>query len=179
LIKVLHNHNPKPFSYSFSSRYRLSSYFGIRNLQHRGASLKKHCGIDIAAPRGTPILALTDGVVKMQFNHKFGGKSVIIEANQSHQGKRVRYSACHMQNFNRDLREGSRVSKGKTIIGYVGSTGRSTGPHVHLTIYEYSKSENSWLKVNPLKYTQGCALPDNFNANRYQFENCSQISRAI
>jgi murein DD-endopeptidase MepM/ murein hydrolase activator NlpD len=79
-----------------------------------------------------------------------------------------------MQNFNRDLREGSRVSKGKTIIGYVGST----GPHVHLTIYEYSKSENSWLKVNPLKYTQGCALPDNFNANRYQFENCSQISRA-
>jgi murein DD-endopeptidase MepM/ murein hydrolase activator NlpD len=116
LIKVLHNHNPKPFSYPFSSRYRLSSYFGIRNLQYRGASLKKHCGIDIAAPRGTPILALTDGVVKMQFNHKFGGKSVIIEANQSHQGKRVRYSACHMQNFNRDLREGSRYLKGKQSL---------------------------------------------------------------
>lgn len=179
MISVLHSHNPKPFLYPFSRDYRLSSYFGIRNLSHRGKKLKKHCGIDIAAPRGTPILALADGVVKMQFHNKFGGKSIIIEAARPHEGKRMRYSACHMQRFNTALREGSRVIKGKTIIGYVGSTGRSTGPHIHLTNYEFNDSNAKWMKVNPLKLTAGCKLPGDSGHTRYQFETCAQIARKI
>ena len=179
LVSVLHRYNPKPFNYPFADEYRLSSYFGIRNLRMYNRSLKKHCGIDIAAPRGTPIFALANGVVNSTFNHKFGGKSIVIDCDQLHEGKKLRYSAFHLHRFNSHLGEGSRVIQGETVIGYVGSTGRATGPHIHLNNYEFDSTYGKWIKVNPLKYTKGCELPKDYKSSRYQFETCAQIARKI
>ncbi len=106
---------------------RISSRFGKRyhpTLKKR----KNHHGVDYAAPRGTPIKAAGDGKI-MHIGRKGGyGKTIIIQ----HGGK---YSTlyAHMSNYNRKLRRGARVKQGQTI-GYVGSTGRSTGPHLH---YEF------------------------------------------
>ncbi|NOX75063.1 MAG: peptidoglycan DD-metalloendopeptidase family protein [Gammaproteobacteria bacterium] len=106
---------------------RISSRFGKRyhpTLKKR----KNHHGVDYAAPRGTPIKASGDG--KLLFVGRKGGygKTVIIQ----HGGK---YSTlyAHMSRIKPGMRRGKRVRQGQTI-GYVGSTGRSTGPHLH---YEF------------------------------------------
>ncbi len=106
---------------------RISSRFGKRyhpTLKKR----KNHHGVDYAAPRGTPIKAAGDGKL-IHVGRKGGyGKTVIIQ----HGGK---YSTlyAHMSRIKPGMRRGKRVRQGQ-IIGYVGSTGRSTGPHLH---YEF------------------------------------------
>jgi len=106
---------------------RISSRFGKRyhpTLKKR----KNHHGVDYAAPRGTPIKAAGDGKL-VHVGRKGGyGKTVIIQ----HGGK---YSTlyAHMSRIKPGMRRGKRVRQGQTI-GYVGSTGRSTGPHLH---YEF------------------------------------------
>lgn len=106
---------------------RISSRFGKRKhpiLKKR----KAHKGVDYAASRGTPIKAAGDGKIIWRGRKGGYGKTVIIKhAN--------RYSTlyAHMKTYNRKARSGSRVKQGQ-IIGYVGSTGRATGPHLH---YEF------------------------------------------
>ena len=106
---------------------RISSRFGKRHhpiLKKRRA----HKGVDYAAARGTPIKAAGDGKIIWRGRKGGYGKTVIIKhAN--------RYSTLygHMNSYNRKARAGSRVKQGQ-IIGYVGSTGRATGPHLH---YEF------------------------------------------
>ena len=106
---------------------RISSRFGKR-LHPTLGTMKNHHGVDYAAPTGTPIKAAGDGKI-VHIGRKGGyGKTIIIQ----HGGK---YSTlyAHMSSYNRKLRVGSRIRQGQ-IIGYVGSTGRSTGPHLH---YEF------------------------------------------
>lgn len=106
---------------------RISSRFGKRHhpiLKKR----KSHKGVDYAAPRGTPVKAAGDGKIIWRGRKGGYGKAVIIKhAN--------RYSTlyAHLNSYNRKAKRGSRVKQGQ-IIGYVGSTGRATGPHLH---YEF------------------------------------------
>jgi len=114
----------------------VTSGYGMRVSPITGYS-KKHTGIDFGAPRGTPIYASGDGVVESAyFSPVYGNFVEIRHVN----GFRTLYG--HMTNYVRGMRSGIRVRQGQ-IIGYVGSTGMSTGPHLH---YEVSY----WgTKVNP------------------------------
>jgi murein DD-endopeptidase MepM/ murein hydrolase activator NlpD len=101
--------------------------------------LKFHYGIDFAAPSGTDIYVTGDGVVeKIESNERGYGNSVTID-----HGFGIRTLYGHMKGFN--VREGQKVKRGD-IIGYVGSTGLSTAPHLH---YEVTRNGE---KVNPINY---------------------------
>ena len=124
---------------------RLSSGFGMRKHPIRGY-MKKHKGVDFAAPKGTPIYAAGDGVIEMKQRYKGYGKYILIR-----HANNFKTAYGHMSKFNKT--PGGRVKQGK-IIGYVGSTGNSTGPHLH---YEVLKNN---IRINPqkLKLTSGRKL---------------------
>ncbi len=117
---------------------RLSSGFGRRRHPILGYT-KLHRGVDFAAPRGTPIYAAGNGVVVKSGRNGAYGKYVRIRHNS-------RYSTAyaHMRAINRSARRGKRVKQGQ-IIGTVGSTGRSTGPHLHYEILA------GGVRTNPMK----------------------------
>ena len=115
---------------------RLSSSFGKRKHPILGFT-KMHRGTDFAAPKGTPIMAAGDGkVVRVRWCGG-GGNCVKIKHNST-------YSTvyAHMSKFGRGIKKGVRVKQGQ-IIGYVGSTGLSTGPHLHYEVIENGKKINS------------------------------------
>ena len=103
---------------------RLSSPFGMRKHPIDGFN-KMHRGTDFAAPMGTPIMASGDGVIKKAGWCGGGGNCVVIKHNSTYQTV-----YAHMSKFANGIRNGVRVKQGQTI-GYVGSTGKSTGPHLH------------------------------------------------
>src|SRR5690606_35030769 len=107
---------------------RISSRFTDARLHPVFGQVRAHKGVDFAAPAGTPIRATGDGVVEFVGTQRGYGKVVVIQ----HHGK---YSTlyAHMSGFARHLRKGDKVAQG-TVIGYVGSTGYATGPHLH---YEF------------------------------------------
>ena len=115
---------------------RLSSSYGMRKHPIDGYN-KMHRGTDFAAPMGTPIMASGDGVVTRARWCGGGGNCVKIKHNKTYQT-----IYAHMKNFARGIREGVRVKQGQ-IIGYVGSTGKSTGPHLHYEVIENGKKINS------------------------------------
>ena len=96
-----------------------------------------HRGTDFAAPKGTPIMASGNGIVKKAGWCGGGGNCVKIKHNNT-------YSTvyAHMKNFASGIRNGVRVKQGQ-IIGFVGSTGKSTGPHLHYEVIENGKKINS------------------------------------
>ena len=115
---------------------RLSSPFGMRKHPIDGFN-KMHRGTDFAAPMGTPIMASGDGVVVRARWCGGGGNCIKIKHNSTYQT-----IYAHMKNFGRGIKEGVRVKQGQ-IIGYVGSTGKSTGPHLHYEVIENGKKINS------------------------------------
>jgi len=117
---------------------RLSSSFGMRKHPIDGFN-KMHKGTDFAAQMGTPIMASGNGVVKRARWCGGGGNCVKIKHNSTYQT-----IYAHMKSFGRGIRENVRVKQGQ-IIGYVGSTGNSTGPHLH---YEVVKNG---IKINSQK----------------------------
>ena len=117
---------------------RLSSRYGNRKHPILGYT-KMHRGLDFAAPSGTPVFAAGDGIIeKAGWNGSYG-KYIRIR----HTGT-YKTAYAHLSGFHKNVRSGKRVSQGK-IIGYVGTTGRSTGPHLH---YEVIKNN---IQVNPMK----------------------------
>ncbi|MCU0317985.1 MAG: M23 family metallopeptidase [Amoebophilaceae bacterium] len=117
---------------------RLSSPFGMR-IHPIYKIPAMHTGVDLAAPRGTPIYAAGNGVVKLVKRSPTGsGNHVVVEHGY---GFLTKY--CHMQDFT--VKPGQRVARGQ-CIGYVGSTGTSTSPHLH---YEVIKNRKA---VNPAHY---------------------------
>lgn len=117
---------------------RLSSGYGKRKHPVLGYT-KMHKGVDFAAPTGTPIYAAGDGVV--EFAGRNGGYGNLIRIR--HNGE-YKTQYAHLNGYAKSIRSGKRVRQGQ-VIGYVGSTGRSTGPHLH---YEVVKAGR---QVNPLK----------------------------
>lgn len=115
---------------------RLSSAFGMRKHPIDGYN-KMHRGTDFAAPMGTPIMASGSGVITRARWCGGGGNCVKIKHNSTYET-----IYAHMKNFAREIKEGSRVKQGQ-IIGYVGSTGNSTGPHLHYEVVENGKKINS------------------------------------
>ena len=115
---------------------RLSSSFGMRKHPIDGFN-KMHKGTDFAAPKGTPIMASGNGIVKKAGWCGGGGNCVKIRHNSTY----VTIYA-HMSKFARGIKSGVRVKQGQTI-GYVGSTGKSTGPHLHYEVIVNGKKVNS------------------------------------
>ncbi len=130
---------------------RLSSPFGMRKHPIDGYN-KMHKGTDFAAPMGTPIMASGDGVVKKAGWCGGGGYCVKIKHNSTYQTV-----YAHMSKFARGIKSGVRVKQGQTI-GYVGSTGKSTGPHLHYEVIVNGKKVNSQkLKLPSGKILKGKA----------------------
>ena len=115
---------------------RLSSPFGKRKHPILGFT-KMHTGTDFAAPTGTPIMASGDGKVTKAGWCGGGGNCVKIKHNKTYQTV-----YAHMSKFGRGIKKGVRVKQGQ-IIGYVGSTGMSTGPHLHYEVIENGRKINS------------------------------------
>jgi murein DD-endopeptidase MepM/ murein hydrolase activator NlpD len=129
---------------------RLSSPFGMRKHPIDGFN-KMHRGTDFAAPMGTPIMASGDGVVKKAGWCGGGGNCVVLKHNSTYQTV-----YAHMSKFAKGVRKGLRVKQGQ-IIGYVGSTGKSTGPHLHYEVIVNGKKINS----QTLKLPSGKVLKGN------------------
>lgn len=148
---------------------RLSSRFGKRRHPILGYT-KMHRGVDFAAAPGTPIYAAGDGVV--EYRGRNGGYGNYLRIRHS-----GRYSTAyaHMKGFARGVKTGGRVRQGQ-VIGYVGSTGRSTGPHLHYEILSNGR------QVNPLavKMPSGRQLSTKAMA-RFQAERASidRITAAV
>ena len=128
---------------------RLSSPFGMRKHPIDGFN-KMHRGTDFAAPIGTPIMASGDGVIKKVGWCGGGGNCIKIKHNSTYQTV-----YAHMSKFARGMKTGVRVKQGQTI-GYVGSTGKSTGPHLHYEVIVNGKKVNSQkLKLPSGKILKG------------------------
>ena len=115
---------------------RLSSSFGMRKHPILGYN-KLHRGTDFAAPMGTPIMASGTGVVTKASWCGGGGNCVKIKHNSTYQT-----IYAHLSNFGAGIKKGKKIRQGQ-IIGYVGSTGMSTGPHLHYEVIVNGKKVNS------------------------------------
>jgi murein DD-endopeptidase MepM/ murein hydrolase activator NlpD len=128
---------------------RLSSPFGMRKHPIDGFN-KMHRGTDFAAPKGTPIMASGNGIIKKAGWCGGGGNCVKIRHNSTYQT-----IYAHMSKFARGIKSGVRIKQGQ-IIGYVGSTGKSTGPHLHYEVIFNGKKVNSQkLKLPSGKVLKG------------------------
>ena len=128
---------------------RLSSSFGMRKHPILGYN-KMHKGTDFAAPSGTPIMASGTGTITRARWCGGGGNCVKIKHNSTYETV-----YAHMKAFAKGIREGKKVKQGQ-IIGYVGSTGLSTGPHLHYEVIVNGKKVNSQkLKLPSGKILKG------------------------
>ncbi len=128
---------------------RLSSSFGMRKHPILGYN-KMHRGTDFAAPSGTPIMASGSGTVTRARWCGGGGNCIKIKHNSTYET-----IYAHMKAFAKGIREGKKVKQGQ-IIGYVGSTGLSTGPHLHYEVIVNGKKVNSQkLKLPSGKILKG------------------------
>ena len=107
---------------------RISSSFNLRRKHPLYKTVRPHRGIDYAAPPGTPILAAGDGRVEIASRTKPNGRYVVLK-----HGEQFVTKYLHLSKFARGIKAGRRVKQGQ-VIGYVGSTGYATGPHLH---YEF------------------------------------------
>jgi len=121
---------------------RISSPFGSQRILN-GVPKSPHNGVDIAVPRGTPVYAMTDGIVRLvAHNFYFSGNFVLIDHGQG-------LSSVYLHLSKAFVKEGQFVKKGEKI-GAVGTTGRSTGPHLHWGVQWYDKRIDplTVLKIN-------------------------------
>ena len=142
---------------------RLSSSFGMRKHPIDGFN-KMHRGTDFAAPKGTPIMASGNGIIKKVGWCGGGGNCIKIRHNSTYET-----IYAHMSKFARGIKIGVRVKQGQTI-GYVGSTGKSTGPHLHYEVIVNGKKVNS----QKLKLPSGKILKGNkrelFETNKIRLD---------
>ncbi len=142
---------------------RLSSPFGKRKHPILGFT-KMHAGTDFAAPTGTPIMASGDGVVTRAQWCGGGGNCVKIKHNSVYQTV-----YAHMSKFGRGIKKGVRVKQGQ-IIGYVGSTGLSTGPHLHYEVIENGRKINSQKLKLPSGKTLKGKERNKFEVNKIKID---------
>lgn len=149
---------------------RVSSRYGYRKHPILGYS-RLHAGVDFAAPSGTAIYAAADGVITfIGWNggrNKGYGRYTIIKHNNVYST-----AYAHQSRFRKGLRKGSYVRQGQ-IIGYVGSTGYSTGPHLHYEVIKYGK------KINPAKLLSLSSSSINKNDRIQLNANIKMIDKII
>lgn len=126
---------------------RISSGFSYARRHPVTRRVQPHTGVDYAAPKGTPVMSIGDGVVTSRKYEGAGGNTVRIRHNSV-------YSTAylHLSGYAKGLKVGQRVRQGE-IIGYVGSTGRSTGPHLDFRVWKNGSP------INPLKMDSPPAEP--------------------
>lgn len=126
---------------------RISSGFSYARRHPVTKKVRPHTGVDYAAPVGTPVMTIGDGVVTSVKNEGAGGKTVRIRHNSV-------YSTAylHLSKYGKGITPGKRVRQGD-VIGYVGSTGRSTGPHLDFRVWK------NGTPINPLKMESPPAEP--------------------
>jgi len=151
---------------------RISSRFNPKRKHPILHKIRAHKGVDYAAPTGTPIKAAGNGKIIHRGTKGGYGKAVIIQ-----HGNKYSTLYAHMNNYRKGQRVGSTVKQGD-VIGYVGSTGSATGPHLHYEFHVYGKHKN------PLKVTLPKAEPlpshllDDFRAKSDSYLNwLSSLSR--
>lgn len=142
---------------------RISSRFSSGRKHPILNKIRAHKGVDYAAPHGTPIKAAGDGRVTLAGRNGGYGNTVIIQ-----HGQRYRTLYAHMQGFAKGIRNGASVKQGQ-IIGYIGTTGLSTGPHLH---YEF---QVNGVHVDPL--SQKLPMADPIASNEKQ--RFMQLSRPL
>ena len=144
-----------PLNYS-----RISSGFSYARRHPVTRKVQPHTGVDYAAPKGTPVVSIGDGVVTSMKYEGAGGNTVRIRHNSV-------YSTAylHLWKYGPGLKAGQRVRQGQ-IIGYVGSTGRSTGPHLDFRVWK------NGTPINPLKMESPPAEP-------IKKENMSAFNQAM
>jgi len=141
---------------------RLSSSFGLRKHPILGYN-KLHQGTDFAAPKGTPIMASGSGTIEMASWNGAYGKYVRIRHSSTY-----KTAYAHLSRFGKNIRRGAKVQQGQ-IIGYVGSTGRSTGPHLHYEVLIKNKRVNS----------QNLKLPSGKNLTGNDFKVFEETMKSI
>lgn len=133
---------------------RISSGFGMRKHPIQGYN-KMHRGVDFAAPRGTPIYAAGKGVIDRIGRNGGYGKYIRIRHNSTY-----KTAYAHMKSYAKGMKRGVRVKQGQ-VIGYVGSTGNSTGPHLHYEVMVDNKQVNPRkIKLPSGKSLKGADLED-------------------
>ena len=117
-------------------------------------SLRKHEALDIAAPRGTPVVATDDGRIVKLFKSIPGGLTIY----QFDPGERLAYYYAHLDGYAAGLAEGKQVRRGE-VIGYVGSTGNANpaAPHLHFAVFELGPEKRWWkgTAINPYPMLTG------------------------
>ena len=136
---------------------RISSKFSYSRLHPVHRVYRPHLGVDYAAPKGPPVHAVADGVVTFKGWGGGGGNTLKIK----HAGNIVT-GYLHLSRFAKGINQGTRVSQGQ-LIGYVGSTGTSTGPHLDYRVWKGGKA------INPLTVPQEPSEPIK-NENKEAFE---------
>ena len=136
---------------------RISSKFSYSRLHPVHRVYRPHLGVDYAAPKGTPVHAVADGVVTFKGWGGGGGNTLKIK----HAGN-LMTGYLHLSRFAKGINQGTRVSQGQ-LIGYVGSTGTSTGPHLDYRVWKNGKP------INPLSVPQEPAEPIK-KENKAEFE---------
>ena len=137
---------------------RISSKFSHARLHPVLKKYRPHHGVDYAAPMGTPVRAVADGTVTKRSYDKAAGNMLKIK----HPGN-LSSGYLHLRGFAKGIKVGARVSQGQ-VIGYVGSTGRSTGPHLDFRLWKGS------TPINPLKVPQKPTEPiSKENKERFNF----------
>ena len=126
---------------------RISSGFSYARKHPVTRKVRPHTGVDYAAPKGTPVMSIGDGVVTSMKYEGAGGNTIRIRHNSI-------YSTAylHLSGYAKGLKVGKRVRQGE-VIGYVGSTGRSTGPHLDFRVWK------NGTPINPLKMESPPAEP--------------------
>jgi murein DD-endopeptidase MepM/ murein hydrolase activator NlpD len=120
---------------------RVSSFFG-RRFHPIQRVMRQHFGVDYVAPNGTPVEAVSDGrVISAGWSGGYGRLVVLGHA----EGYQTRYG--HLSGFGKGIRSGAPVRQGQ-VVGYVGSTGLSTGPHLHYEVRKFGSAVNPF-KLNP------------------------------
>jgi murein DD-endopeptidase MepM/ murein hydrolase activator NlpD len=144
---------------------RISSGFSYARKHPVTKKVRPHTGVDYAAPTGTPVMTIGDGVVTSVKYEGAGGKTIRIRHNSV-------YSTAylHLSKYAKGIKAGARVRQGE-VIGYVGSTGRSTGPHLDFRVWKNGSP------INPLKMESPPAEPIR-KESRQAFENSYSEYRA-
>lgn len=136
---------------------RISSKFSNARLHPVTRKVRPHHGVDYAAPTGTPVYSVADGVIVSKGYNGAAGHMIKVK----HPGN-LMSGYLHLSKYAKGISVGTRVSQGQ-VIGYVGSTGRSTGPHLDFRLWKNGTA------IDPLKVPQKPAEPIS-KANREKFE---------